>query len=140
MSVKSRKPCWICIWGWSVTNSRTLRQIQVKQWAERCFGEAQVASPTQRGLRFLEEAIELYQAVGCDREQAHKLVDFIFDRPVGEPAQEVGGVSVTLLCLCQTLGIDADDAEVAEIDRILSKPAEHFAARNAAKNDAGFSA
>lgn len=43
-----------------------------------------------------------------------------------------------LEALAYAAGIDADAAECAEIDRILSKPPEWFTARNAAKNAAGF--
>ena len=38
--------------------------------------------------RFLEEALELVQACGATASEAHQLVDYVYGRPVGEPAQE----------------------------------------------------
>lgn len=87
----------------------------------------------------LEEAIELYQACGGDLAKAHKLLDFVFARPVGEIHQELGGVGVTVLALAQAAGLEADVCEDAEVDRILSKSEAVFRARNAEKNAAGFS-
>lgn len=117
---------------------RSERQQQVYAWAFRCFGMAHATDPRQRGLRMLEEAIELYQATDGDQAKAHQLVDFIFARPKGEIGQELGGLGVTLLALAAAVGKDADAEEATEVARILSKPPEHFAARNAAKNAAGF--
>lgn len=69
---------------------------------------------------------------------AHRLVDHVFALPVGDLAQEIGGVGVTLLALSQAAGISADTSEYAEFARVLAKPLEHFKARNEAKNAAGF--
>lgn len=120
--------------------SRDVRQSRVADWCAAAFGTGQASSVEQRGLRLLEEAIEAYQAAGCNREQAHKLVDYVFSRPAGDLRQELGGVGITLLALANASGASADAEEVRELDRVLSKPLEHFAARNQAKNDAGFAA
>lgn len=117
---------------------RSQRQQQVYAWAFRCFSLAHATDPRQRGLRMLEEAIELYQATDGDQAKAHQLVDFIFARPKGEIGQELGGLGVTLLAFAAAVGKDADAEEAAEVARILSKSPEYFAARNAAKNAAGF--
>src|SRR6185312_5264384 len=53
-------------------------------------------TPEQRSFRFLEEALELAQAVGTTREEALKLVDYVYSRPIGQVGQEIGGVMVTL--------------------------------------------
>lgn len=68
----------------------------------------------------------------------HKLVDHVFDRPPGNLAQEIGGSGITLLCLAQAAGLSADIEEARELKRVLKKPLAHFAARNEAKNAAGF--
>jgi len=86
----------------------------------------------------LEEALEAYQACGGDPEMAHRLVDFVCARPVGELRQELGGVGVCTLALAAAAGLSADDAESAEWERVQAKPLEHFRQRNAAKNEAGF--
>lgn len=120
------------------TAARVERQADVTLWAIAAFGEEQATNPVQRGLRLLEEAIELFQSVGGDVAQAHKLVDYIFARPPGAPAQEVGGVSVCLLALCSALNISVDDEERRELARVLAKPIAEMKARNEAKNAAGF--
>lgn len=69
---------------------------------------------------------------------AHKLVDFVFSRPVGLLEREIGGVSITLLALAAAAGVSADKCEREEFVRILSKPVDYFTERNKAKNEAGF--
>lgn len=120
--------------------SREFRQISVHAWAVQAFGLEEANSITQRGLRLLEEAAEAFQACGGTVEMAHKLIDHVFSRPVGELAQELGGTGVTLLALAQAAGLDAEAEEVREVERVLSKPIEHFRQRNAAKNAAGLKA
>jgi NTP pyrophosphatase (non-canonical NTP hydrolase) len=119
---------------------RDARQARVAEWCAAAFGIDQASSVEQRGLRLLEEAIEAYQAAGCNREQAHKLVDYVFARPPGKLAQELGGVGITTLALANACGASADAEEARELERVLSKPLAHFAARNQVKNDAGFAA
>lgn len=119
--------------------NRNRRQTQVAAWCAAAFGRDHAASIPQRGVRLLEEAIEAAQASGADRDMAHKLVDYVFDRPTGELSQELGGVGVTLLALAEAAGVSAEGCECAEIARVLAKPLEHFAKRNQQKNDAGFS-
>jgi hypothetical protein len=118
--------------------TRDDRQSAVFEWAKAAFSEEQASSPPQRGLRLLEEAVELFQACGGDRDSARRLVDFVFDRPPGEIGQEIGGVGVTTLALAAAVGLSADAEERREVDRVLSRPVEEFARRNRAKNDAGF--
>ena len=114
------------------------RQIETVQWARRAFGIAQANDQKQRAARLLEEAIEAYQATGANPAMAHKLVDFVFDRPVGELAQELGQVQVCVLLLADAAALDADNEELRELNRIRAKDPAYFTARNAAKNAAGF--
>ncbi len=120
--------------------SRITRQRRVGQWALEAFGVGQSMDPKQRALRLLEEAVEAYQAVDGDKVLAHLTIDVMFERPAGEIGQELGGVAVTLLALANALGLSADHEEAREIARVLGKPPEHWAARNAAKNAAGLDA
>jgi len=125
---------------------RDQRQHAVATWCRAAFGEEHATNLLQRAVRGHEEQVELLQAAahetGADmaaaRAMAHKQVDYVFDRPPGNLRQEVGGVSITLLALCAAAGFSADEAESAELQRILAKPLSHFAARNEAKNAAGF--
>lgn len=118
--------------------TRSERQEEVSGWAVDAFGSEEALSIPHRGLRMFEEAGEGAQAAGVTLELAHKMVDYIWGRPVGNLGQELGGIGVTVLALAQAAGLDADAEEVREIDRVLSKPREHFSQRNKVKNDAGF--
>ena len=64
-----------------------------------CFTEEICRDRVQRNHRFLEEALELVQSLGCTASEAHQLVDYVFGRPVGEPTQELGGAIITLHAL-----------------------------------------
>lgn len=119
---------------------RDRRQTVVAEWCAAAFGTGQASSVPQRGIRLLEEAIEAYQACGCDPAMAHKMVDFVFGRPTGTIRQELGGVGVTTLALASAAGISAEDAEADEVARVLAKPLAYFTARNQKKNDEGFAA
>jgi hypothetical protein len=119
-------------------NDRHQRQDSIFTWAMTAFTVEQATSLPQRGVRLLEETLEAYQACGGDLAMAHKLVDFVFSRPVGDLRQELGGVGVGVLALAAAAGFSADEAERVEVERVLAKPIEHFQQRNAAKNAAGF--
>lgn len=93
-------------------------QQRVRPWLLECFGEAIAGDRMERNHRFLEEALELVQACGCTASEAHQLVDYTFGRPVGEKAQEVGGVMVTLAALCLAQDIDMHAEGETELARI----------------------
>lgn len=112
------------------------RQDEITQWVIRCFGE-KAMSLTERANRFLEEAFELYQASGMSKEQALRLLDYVYARPVGEPGQEIGGVGISLLALAEALNVSADAEEFEELSRVLSKPPKHFRDRHNLKADQG---
>lgn len=96
-------------------------QERVAPWMLACFGEEIAADRLERNDRFIEEALELCQANGYDATRAHQLVDYVFSRPVGEKWNEVGGVMVTLAALCNTIGVDIDEAADRELARIWTK-------------------
>lgn len=93
-------------------------QSRVQPWLLECFGAEIAADRTERNHRFLEESLELVQAIGCTASEAHQLVEYVFGRPVGDPPQEVGGVMVTLAALCLANGLDMHDAGEVELSRI----------------------
>ena len=117
--------------------TRRQRQYAVGRWCADAFGAEHASSVPQRGMRLAEEAIEAAQACGLTQEQVHHVVSYVYGRPIGELAQEIGGVSVTLLALCEAAEFSADTVELTEIERVLAKPLEHFKRRNQEKNDAG---
>jgi len=115
---------------------RVLTAISV-DWGRRCFGLEHMSNRPLRGLRFAEEAIELAQACGVPEEKMLRLVKQVYLKPPGELLQEVGGSMVTLSVLCDTLGIDLEEAFQIEVRRCLAKDPAHFGKRNQHKLDAG---
>lgn len=116
---------------------RDIRQQRIGEWARAAFGDVEASSIPQRALRLLEEAVEMAQACDVPIAKVHELVDYVYGRPKGEIAQELGGVAVTTLALAAAAGLSADTAEQSEVERVLSKPVDYYTKRNAAKNDAG---
>jgi len=96
-------------------------QKRVREWIIACFGEEIADDKIQRNHRFLEESLELVQSLGCSKEDAKTLVDYVFDREIGEPRQEVGGVMSTLHSLCEANGFDAGECGEIELARAWTK-------------------
>jgi hypothetical protein len=99
----------------SSPNAKRPFQMGVKDWLRACFGDAVTNDREERTHRFLEEAIELAQANGCTKQEAQKLLDYVYSRPPGEG--EVGGVLVTLAGVCSACGIDMREAGDRELTR-----------------------
>lgn len=93
-------------------------QQRVQPWLMECFGEMIDGDREERNHRFLEEALELVQSCGCTADEAHKLVDYVYGRAVGDPPQEVGGVLVTLAALCLANEMDMHKCGEVELGRI----------------------
>lgn len=96
-------------------------QAQVAKWVFQCFGPVVAMDKVERNHRFLEESLELAQALKCSKEEALMLVDYVYGRPEGDPPQEVGGVLVTLAALCQANGLNMQDAGDVELARVWTK-------------------
>ena len=95
-------------------------QNRVLPWLLQTFGDKVAFNIATRNSRFLEESLELVQSTGLCAEEAHMLVDWVFNRPTGEPFQEVGGVMVTLAALCLANDLDMYENGEKELDRIWS--------------------
>lgn len=121
--------------GATWAESRTTSfQSRVNAWMLTCFGAEVAADLPERNHRFLEEALELAQANGCTKSEAAQLVLYVYGRPAGEPAQEVGGVLLTLASLCTSGHIDMMGAGKAELDRCsTNKMIAKLRAKNKAK-------
>jgi NTP pyrophosphatase (non-canonical NTP hydrolase) len=85
--------------------------------------------PHERGMRFLEEALELAQAVGVNLLEVERLTDSVYAKPKGQVAQEIGGVGTTLLALAESQNLSAYSCIMAEIERIHLMPIEKFRKR-----------
>lgn len=72
----------------------------------------------ERLARFFEEVNETCQALGMSREDAHKLIDYTYDRPTGEVRKEVGAAMLTLASLCVVAGIDLMECAEADLEKL----------------------
>jgi len=107
-------------------------QTRVNDWMLACFGAEIARDKVERNHRFLEEALELVQSLGCTMLEAYQLVDYVFGREIGEPPQEVGGVEVTLAALCLANDLDKQACGETELARVWTK-IEKIRAKQAAK-------
>jgi hypothetical protein len=107
-------------------------QSRVDDWLLACFGETIARDKIERNHRLLEEALEAVQSGVCTRSEAHQLVDYVFDRPVGELWQEVGGCMNTLAAFCAAHGLDMAECGERELARVWTK-VEAIRAKHAAK-------
>jgi hypothetical protein len=93
-------------------------QRLVAEWILTTLGEESATNGAERVLRLVEEAVELAQACGVDAATVHRLVDYVFERPVGDPPKEIAGCMVTLYGAASALGVDADEEFRKELLRI----------------------
>lgn len=93
-------------------------QDEAWTWARQAFGDDAAGDVLLRALRFAEEAAELTQACGLVREDLHRMVDVVYDRPAGTVAQEAGGVRLTLMVLCSAAYVDLEETSISEMARV----------------------
>lgn len=109
-------------------------QAAIRAWVIDCFNIEIANDKLLRNHRFLEEALELVQCCGMTQDEAHRLVDYVFDREPGKAEQEVGGTMTTLAALCGAHDIRLDLAAFNELDRIRDpKVMEKIRARQSTK-------
>lgn len=101
--------------------NRSNYQGRVITWIKECFGLEAANDKIERNHRFLEESLELVQSLGCTADEAHQLVDYVYGRDIGEPAQEVGGVMLTLSGLCSVNELDMLLCGEEELTRVWTK-------------------
>lgn len=99
-------------------------QSRVNAWVLETFGRditRHDRDPSQ-GLsedsRFMEEAIELFQALGNTPEHLWRLARDVFAKQAGDPAQELGGVQTTLAALASAHRLDMVAAREEELARM----------------------
>lgn len=92
-------------------------QERVYRWVRSALGYNMAHTPLERGMRHVEEALELGQSVGMKKADALRLVEYVFARPVGEPHQEIGGSIITLAALAQAMSLDMSDCGETELAR-----------------------
>jgi len=107
-------------------------QHKVIRWCKTAFGEKDAADKRMRALRFIEEALELGQATGLTRAEAQRVLDYVYDRPIGEIPQEIGGTMVALASLVGAYGLGMYTCGENELIRCWQK-IEVIRQRHAAK-------
>lgn len=96
-------------------------QDRVQPWMIACFGAEISADRVERADRLLEEVFELLQSGGYDPARVLSLRDYVWGREIGDPAQEVGGVMVTLAAYSLAHDLDMHVAGETELARIWTK-------------------
>lgn len=109
-------------------------QSRVAPWMQQCFGPEISADKLERGDRLLEEVLELLQSGDYPADRVLALRDYVWNRPKGEPHQEVGGTMITLAAYCLAHDLDMHVAGEDELARI-NRPAiiQKIRAKQAAK-------
>ena len=91
------------------------------QWAREAFGNTVVDNQRERAARFIEEAIELAQAVDLVEEEVVDIAYSVYCKPMGEVAQEIGGTMVTLGVLTRIMQLDLETCAEKELLRCHAK-------------------
>lgn len=108
------------------------RQEAALAWAVDTFGDI-AKDPHERACRFVEEAIELAQAAGIDRDTLGKIIERVYSRNPGDLRKEVGQAALTIELFAEVLHIDAGRAAQAEYSRVQEIPKSEWDRRHAAK-------
>jgi hypothetical protein len=94
-------------------------QAHVQKWLYLVFKDQEGRTSYQvRVFRFYEEATELAQATDLTREEAHRMVDWVYDRKKGEVVRELGGTMTTLAALTTASGFTLNHVAVTELERV----------------------
>ena len=106
------------------------RPFQICAWDWLCLalGRAVARNKRQRALRFIEEAIELAQALGLGEHEIVAEARKVYSQPAHGIEREIGGVLVTLAVLCEAhtlnmerIGDDTLNDNHKRIDQIREK-------------------
>jgi hypothetical protein len=96
--------------------STLVQQDIVTDWIQRMWPEDPVIRPEMRIIRFLEEALELGQAMGVSIDKIDELIGQVYSKEPGEVPQEIAGSYNTLLAVAASVGVDAGSAGRTELD------------------------
>lgn len=94
-------------------------QLAVKTWYDSLFrGTREEHTTKVLCMRFMEEAMELAQAVGLTQDDLVRQMRYTYSRPKGEVPQEIAGVMLTLQHVANDHIIDIQDEALAELERV----------------------
>lgn len=103
------------------------------KWALHTFNTNLIYNSQERCARFLEEALELVQALGFNKRRVLDLVEHVYGRKPGEVDQELGGVMNTLYLLAETGGKNLHELGERELSRCWDN-VEKIREKNLLKN------
>lgn len=93
-------------------------QKRVHAWMRACFGSDIAFDTVERNARFIEEAVELVQACGYPKATVLQVVEHVYAREAGQPAEEVGDGLIALAALCTARGIDMETSAIRALSKI----------------------
>lgn len=88
-------------------------------WACQTYGVV-TRKARYQGFRFIEECLELVQALGLTRDDVIRVVDYVFQRKVGEVRIEIGDVRLCTDILAEAVGHDSDDCYDECLMRVMA--------------------
>lgn len=98
--------------------SLAIMQRLTRAWTGRAFTSNVVTNIQERVIRLMEETNESGQAEGITREQAHAIVDQVYDKEPGDAFQELGGVMICVTAYAEARGFSSELAWETEFNRI----------------------
>jgi hypothetical protein len=107
-------------------------QVQWAIWMQHCYPIELINNPKEASQRFSEEAIEAMQAMEMTKDEVIAMVEYVFGREKGEPAQEAAGTLSCLATLCNQRKIDLGKAALADLNYCWEN-LEKIRAKNALK-------
>lgn len=105
-------------------------QVRAERWAQRVFGKV---TSKERALRLVEEAVEFAQAIDIPHDKILLVIEQVYIKEKGEPKQEISQVLLSALIAAGSVGLNATDGVIEELQRINTLPDSHFRSRNSKK-------
>lgn len=107
-------------------------QREALQWAEETFGPG-ANDPEERTKRFVEEALELAQALGLHFADVQSIADRVYGNKHGNVEKELGQTQLTLGVLAEVLSYCSLTEGSRELERVKKIPKEDLQQRHLAK-------
>lgn len=108
-------------------------QKAAHDWAAASFGADAVNNRKERGMRVVEEALELGQTCGVSIEDIMRLALRVYAGSPGAIAKEVGDVGLTLGILAHSVGLSATSCTRWGLLAAVGKPADFWRDRHEKK-------
>jgi NTP pyrophosphatase (non-canonical NTP hydrolase) len=113
-------------------------QKSIATWGKTNFGDI-AYSKEERALRFLEEALELCQVCGVNKEVINHVAKVVYAKPVGGMEMELADAQLNLYALANVHGISLEEVTQSRFLGCLSKDSNYWQARQEKKYESGLS-